>query len=49
MQNVLFRLSATPGAIRWAGRRHGADTEEVLTELGLAPADVKELREEGVV
>ncbi|MFB8751725.1 CaiB/BaiF CoA transferase family protein [Streptomyces parvulus] len=49
MQNVLFRLSATPGAIRWAGRPHGADTEEVLTELGLTPADVKELREEGVV
>ncbi|MEV5547698.1 CoA transferase [Streptomyces sp. NPDC052309] len=49
MQNVLFRLSATPGAIRWAGRPHGADTEEVLTELGLTPADVKGLREEGVV
>ncbi|MCX5038435.1 MULTISPECIES: CaiB/BaiF CoA transferase family protein [Streptomyces] len=49
MQNVLFRLSATPGAIRWAGRPHGADTEEVLTRLGLTPADVKELREEGVV
>ncbi|MYR45458.1 CoA transferase [Streptomyces sp. SID5910] len=49
MQNVLFRLSATPGAIRWAGRPHGADTEEVLTELGLTPADVKELREAGVV
>ncbi|MFF8876246.1 CaiB/BaiF CoA transferase family protein [Streptomyces flaveolus] len=49
MQNVLFRLSATPGAIRWAGRPHGADTEEVLTELGLSPADVKELREAGVV
>ncbi|MET9773790.1 CoA transferase [Streptomyces sp. NPDC006367] len=49
MQNVLFRLSATPGAIRWAGRPHGADTEEVLAELGLTPADVKELREAGVV
>ncbi|WP_328559914.1 CoA transferase [Streptomyces coelicoflavus] len=49
MQNVLFRLSATPGSIRWAGRPHGADTEEVLTGLGLTPADVKELREEGVV
>ncbi|MBQ0886612.1 CoA transferase [Streptomyces sp. RM72] len=49
MQNVLFRLSATPGGIRWAGRPHGADTEEVLTGLGLTPADVKELREEGVV
>ncbi|MGQ5226860.1 CaiB/BaiF CoA transferase family protein [Streptomyces sp. MN3] len=47
MQNVLFRLSATPGAIRWAGRPHGADTEEVLTELGLTPADLAELRAEG--
>ncbi|GAA4817350.1 CoA transferase [Streptomyces ziwulingensis] len=49
MQNVLFRLSATPGAIRWAGRPHGADTEEVLTELGLTPGDLKELREAGAV
>jgi crotonobetainyl-CoA:carnitine CoA-transferase CaiB-like acyl-CoA transferase len=49
MQNVLFRLSATPGSIRWAGRPHGADTEEVLTELGLTPGDLKELRETGAV
>jgi crotonobetainyl-CoA:carnitine CoA-transferase CaiB-like acyl-CoA transferase len=49
MQNVLFRLSATPGGIRWAGRPHGADSEEVLTELGLTPADVAALREEGAV
>ncbi|MCX4701570.1 CoA transferase [Streptomyces sp. NBC_01352] len=49
MQNVLFRLSATPGAIRWTGRPHGADTVEVLTELGLTPADLAALREEGTV
>ncbi|MFF3463061.1 CaiB/BaiF CoA transferase family protein [Streptomyces sp. NPDC001984] len=49
MQNVLFRLSATPGAIRWAGRPHGADTDAVLTELGLTPADLDGLREEGVL
>jgi crotonobetainyl-CoA:carnitine CoA-transferase CaiB-like acyl-CoA transferase len=49
MQNVLFRLSATPGAIRWAGRPHGADTDEVLTELGLTATDLDELRAEGVV
>ncbi|MDT0403690.1 CaiB/BaiF CoA transferase family protein [Streptomyces edwardsiae] len=49
MQNVLFRLSATPGAIRWAGRPHGADTEEVLTELGLTPADLAGLRAEGTL
>ncbi len=35
MQNVLFRLSATPGSIRWAGRPHGADTAEVLAEIGV--------------
>ncbi|MEU7469765.1 CoA transferase [Streptomyces sp. NPDC044984] len=49
MQNVLFRLSGTPGAIRWAGRPHGADTEEVLTGLGLTPDDLAELRAEGAL
>ncbi|MET7474557.1 CoA transferase [Streptomyces sp. NPDC005648] len=49
MQNVLFRLSSTPGAIRWAGRAHGADTERVLGELGLTPAELTALREEGAV
>ncbi|WP_231573697.1 CaiB/BaiF CoA transferase family protein [Streptomyces sp. e14] len=49
MQNVLFRLSATPGAIRWAGRPHGADTDAVLTELGLTPNEVAALRAEGAL
>ena len=49
MQNVLFRLSSTPGAIRWAGRPHGADTDTVLTGLGLTPAELTALREEGAV
>ncbi|WP_030039439.1 CoA transferase, partial [Streptomyces resistomycificus] len=49
MQNVLFRLSATPGSIRWAGRPHGADTREVLTELGLTAAELGALREAGAV
>jgi crotonobetainyl-CoA:carnitine CoA-transferase CaiB-like acyl-CoA transferase len=49
MQNVLFRLSATPGAIRWAGRPHGADTEAVLTELGLTAGELAALREEGAL
>ncbi|MDL5200992.1 CoA transferase [Streptomyces sp. ALI-76-A] len=49
MQNVLFRLSATPGAIRWAGRPHGADTEEVLAGLGLTTAELTALREAGAV
>ncbi|MBI3256648.1 MAG: CoA transferase [Actinobacteria bacterium] len=33
MQGLVARLSATPGAIRWAGRPLGADTEEILAEL----------------
>jgi crotonobetainyl-CoA:carnitine CoA-transferase CaiB-like acyl-CoA transferase len=49
MQNVLFRLSATPGAIRWAGRPHGADTDEILTGLGLTPAELAALRAEGAL
>ncbi|MDQ0830348.1 crotonobetainyl-CoA:carnitine CoA-transferase CaiB-like acyl-CoA transferase [Streptomyces achromogenes] len=49
MQNVLFRLSATPGAIRWAGRPHGADTDAVLTELGLTADELTTLREAGAL
>ncbi|WP_328503555.1 CoA transferase [Streptomyces sp. NBC_00457] len=49
MQNVLFRLSDTPGAIRWPGRPHGADTEQVLTELGLTATELEALRKEGSV
>ncbi|MEU7444829.1 Succinyl-CoA:(R)-benzylsuccinate CoA-transferase subunit BbsF [Streptomyces sp. ADI98-12] len=49
MQNVLFRLTGTPGAIRWSGRAHGADTDAVLTEAGYAPAEVAALRAAGAV
>jgi crotonobetainyl-CoA:carnitine CoA-transferase CaiB-like acyl-CoA transferase len=33
MQGLIARLSATPGAIRWAGRPLGVDTDAVLGEL----------------
>ncbi|WP_219417695.1 CaiB/BaiF CoA transferase family protein [Pseudonocardia nigra] len=49
MQNVLFRLSDTPGEIRWPGRAPGADTDALLAELGLDAAAVAALRERGVV
>lgn len=49
MQNVLFRLSETPGGIRWAGRPHGADTEEILTGLGLSGEEIAALRSERVL
>ncbi|MFI7388782.1 CaiB/BaiF CoA transferase family protein [Streptomyces sp. NPDC049813] len=49
MQNVLFRLSETPGAVRWPGRPHGADTDELLGGLGLSQAQIAALREAGAV
>jgi crotonobetainyl-CoA:carnitine CoA-transferase CaiB-like acyl-CoA transferase len=33
MQNVIARLSRTPGAVRFAARPLGADRDEVLAEL----------------
>lgn len=47
MQNVIFRMSETPGAIRWAGRGHGADTEDILREISVT--DIESLREKGVI
>ncbi|MGV8912452.1 MAG: CaiB/BaiF CoA transferase family protein [Rhodoglobus sp.] len=49
MQNVLFRLSETPGGIRWSGRRHGHDTSTVLDEIGVTPEQLTALRERGIV
>ena len=50
MQNVMFRLSATPGRIRFAGRKVGADTEAVLAEwLDIGPERIAELRAQGAL
>lgn len=50
MQNVISRLSETPGSIRWTGRKLGADTDTVLTgELGIPVERLAELRERGIV
>ena len=49
MQNVLFRLSETPGDIRWAGRAHGRDTDDVLADIGITPDQLAQLRERGIV
>jgi crotonobetainyl-CoA:carnitine CoA-transferase CaiB-like acyl-CoA transferase len=49
MQNVLFRLSETPGRIRWTGRAHGADTDAVLAELGRTAEEIGKLRAAQVI
>jgi crotonobetainyl-CoA:carnitine CoA-transferase CaiB-like acyl-CoA transferase len=50
MHNVLWRMSATPGAIRHTGRRLGADTDEVLAvELGYDQDQIAALRSAAVI
>ncbi|MEO3885259.1 CoA transferase [Nonomuraea sp. B5E05] len=49
MQNVLFRMSDTPGEIRWPGRPLGRDTDEVLAELDYPDERIAALREAGVI
>jgi crotonobetainyl-CoA:carnitine CoA-transferase CaiB-like acyl-CoA transferase len=48
MQNVLFRLSETPGEIRSSGAARGRHTEEVLADYGVGPAELARLREQGI-
>jgi crotonobetainyl-CoA:carnitine CoA-transferase CaiB-like acyl-CoA transferase len=49
MQNVLWRMSRTPGSIRFPGRDLGADTDDILAALGLSPGEVAALRDKGVI
>nr|WP_218882812.1 CoA transferase [Spinactinospora alkalitolerans] len=43
MQNVLFRLSETPGAITSTGPALGADTAEVLARFGVEPDAIERI------
>jgi crotonobetainyl-CoA:carnitine CoA-transferase CaiB-like acyl-CoA transferase len=48
--DVVPRLSATPGEIRWLGEGIGAQNEEVFRELlGLRENDLRQMRDEGVI
>ncbi len=49
MQNVLFRLSETPGADHQRRPALGQHTEEVLAEIGIDADQVAELRRQGAV
>jgi crotonobetainyl-CoA:carnitine CoA-transferase CaiB-like acyl-CoA transferase len=50
MQNVLCRLTGTPGGIKWAGRALGADNEAVYGEwLGLDRERLAELKAQEVI
>lgn len=48
--NVMWRLSETPGQIRFTGRAPGADTQTILVdELGVTAERLNDLRTQGVV
>jgi formyl-CoA transferase len=50
MQNVVPKLSATPGAIRWPGPTLGEHNVEVFGELlGLNEETLADLRTKGIV
>ena len=50
MPNVLYRLSETPGQIRWTGHAHGSDTVRFLRDrLGLQPDHIESLRKDGTL
>ena len=49
MQNVLFRLSDTPGRIRATGPRLGEHNAEVFGRLGIDPEGLADLARQGVI
>jgi crotonobetainyl-CoA:carnitine CoA-transferase CaiB-like acyl-CoA transferase len=49
MSSLASRLSATPGSVEWAGPAHGADTADVLAEIGIGSDELEQLRSDGVV
>ncbi|RNE57215.1 CaiB/BaiF CoA transferase family protein [Cryobacterium tepidiphilum] len=49
MTNVFFRMSETPGEIRFTGRATGADTDAVLREHGFDPEQIEAMRQKGAI
>ncbi|NWN89787.1 MAG: CoA transferase [Micrococcaceae bacterium] len=47
--NVMWRLSKTPGTIRFTGRDLGQDTDKILSEVGYSDADIARLRKGEVI
>lgn len=47
--NVMWRMSETPGRIRFTGRAIGADTDEVLGEVGLDADEIATLKKKEIV
>ncbi len=49
VHGLLWGMSRTPGAIRFLGRDLGADTDDVLAEVGVEAAELDDLRRRQVI
>lgn len=47
--NVMWRMSRSPGSIRFTGRGLGEDTDAILGELGYTDEDITILKEDGII
>jgi crotonobetainyl-CoA:carnitine CoA-transferase CaiB-like acyl-CoA transferase len=47
--NVMWRMSGTPGSIRFTGRDLGEDTPSILDELGVTDDQLADLRDRNIV
>jgi crotonobetainyl-CoA:carnitine CoA-transferase CaiB-like acyl-CoA transferase len=49
MPGIVPKLSETPGEVKWVGPDCGADTEDILFELGHSQEQIELLKDSGVV
>jgi crotonobetainyl-CoA:carnitine CoA-transferase CaiB-like acyl-CoA transferase len=50
MQNVVPKLSGTPGKVNWAGEELGRFNKEIFCDrLGLSPQELEQLKADGVI
>ncbi len=50
VQNVIPRFTKQPGKLRWVGKNKiGADTDDVLADLGYTPEEVRAMETKGIV
>lgn len=47
--NLMWRLSDTPGSIRFTGRALGADTDTILSELGYTAEEIDTLKKKELI
>lgn len=47
--NVMWRMSRTPGKVRFSGRSIGQDTDEILQEIGIGGDEIESYKQSGVI